>query len=79
MIDLGTLPGLHKHPHELHVYCPRFNRWQALPHAELIAPGYGSRRLPPVRRWNCGEVGQLLVRRPVPTRPAVGGPTEPPW
>jgi hypothetical protein len=69
MIDLGTLAGLLEHRHELAAYCPRCDRWQTLPLAELIAAGHGSRRLPvPVTCSACGSPGQLQVRPPMPTR-----------
>lgn len=69
IIDLGTLAGLHEHQHELHAYCPRCDRWRTLPLAELVAAGFGSRRLPvKVRCRDCGETGQPRVRPPVPAR-----------
>jgi uncharacterized Zn finger protein len=69
MIDLGTLGGLLEHRHRLDAYCPRCDRWGDLPLAELVAAGHGSRRLPiAVRCQDCGEVGRLQVRPPVPTR-----------
>ena len=74
MIDLGTLAGLLKHHHQLAAYCPRCDRWRVLSLAELVAAGHGSRRLPfTVRCRDCGEVGKLQVRPPVPTRSPVGG------
>lgn len=40
-----------------------------LPLAEMVAAGHGARRLPiRVRCRDCGEVGELQVRPPVPTR-----------
>jgi len=68
MINLGSIAGLHSHNHQLHAYCPRCDRWAALPLAEMVAAGQGSRRLPfTVRyRW-CGAAGRLQVRPPVPT------------
>jgi len=69
MIDLGTLAGLHRYGHSLAAYCPRCDQWRELPLAELVAAGHGSRRLPfTVRCRDCGKVGQLQVRPPVPTR-----------
>ena len=69
MIDLGSIAGLHQHNHELHAYCPCCDRWRVLPLAELVAAGQGERRLPiRVRCHTCGEIGQLQVRPPVPTR-----------
>ena len=69
MIDLGSLAGLHEHRHEIAAYCPRCDRWAVLPLAELVAQGHGERRLPlRVRCRDCGEVGRLQVRPPVPTR-----------
>jgi uncharacterized Zn finger protein len=77
MIDLGSLTGLHTHRHQLAAHCPRCDRWRVLPLAELVAAGHGSRRLPiVVRCQDCGEVGQLQVRPPVPIRGA-GGWMEP--
>jgi uncharacterized Zn finger protein len=77
VIDPGTLGGLLKHRHELAAYCPRCDRWQVLPLDEFVAAGHGSRRLPiVVRCQDCGEVGQLQVRPPVPIRGA-GGWMEP--
>jgi uncharacterized Zn finger protein len=77
MIDLGTRAGLNEHRRQLAVYCPRCDRWSVLPLAELVATGHGSRRLPiTVRCRACGEVGQLQVRPPVPTRDS-GGWIEP--
>jgi len=73
MIDLGTLAGLHEHGHELHAYCPRCDTWRVLPLAQLVAAGHGERRLPiRVRCRDCGQVGQLQVRPPVPTRGSGG-------
>lgn len=77
MINLGTLAGLLKHEHKLAAYCPPCDRWSALPLAELVAQGKGSLRPPiAVRCRDCGEVGRLQVRPPVPTR-AQGGWMEP--
>ena len=74
MIDLGTLAGLYRHQHQLAAYCPCCDRWRVLPLAELVAQGHGARRLPfKVRCRDCGEVGRLQVRPPVPTRPASVG------
>jgi len=74
MIDLGTLAGLLEHRHEIAAYCPRCDRWRLLPLAELVAQGHGARRLPfTVRCRDCGEVGRLQVRPPVPNRPASVG------
>ena len=73
MIDLGTLAGLHEHRHELAAYCPRCDSWRVLPLAEMIAAGQGTRRLPiRVRCRDCGEVGELQLRPPVPTRGPAG-------
>jgi hypothetical protein len=72
MIDLSTLAGLHEHRHRLDAYCPRCDRWRVLPLAELVAAGHGSRRLPvAVRCQDCGGIGQLQARPPVPTRSPV--------
>jgi hypothetical protein len=74
MIDLGSIAGLHAHNHQLHAYCPTCDRWAALPLADMIAAGQGSRRLPfTVRcRW-CGAVGRLQVRPPMPMHSTVNG------
>ena len=78
MIDLGTLTGLLVHHHRLDAYCPRCDRWRVLPLAGLVAQGHGARRLPfKVRCRDCGGVGRLQVRTPVPTR-GPGGRMEPP-
>ena len=62
--------GLLGHRHEIAAYCPRCDRWRVLPLAELVAHGHGARRLRfTVRCRDCGEVGRLQVRPPVPTRP----------
>jgi len=69
VIDLGTVTDLHEHRHRLDACCPRCDRWGELPLADLVAAGHGSRRLPiTVRCQDCGEVGRLQVRPPVPTR-----------
>jgi hypothetical protein len=69
MIDCSTLAGLLEHDHRLAAYCPRCDRWAALPLAELVAEGKGLLRLPvTVRCRDCGERGTLQVRPPVPTR-----------
>jgi len=73
MIDLGTLAGLLEHRHRLDAYCPRCDRWAEIDLAEMVAAGYGERRLPLLVRCRaCGEVGWLQVRPPVPTR-GLGG------
>ena len=77
MIDLGTRAGLHEHDHQLATYCPRCDCWRVLPLADLVAACHGSRRLPlRVRCRDCGEVGQLQVRPPMPMR-GLGGWMEP--
>jgi hypothetical protein len=74
MIDLGTLAGLLEHEHTLAAYCPHCDRWAQLDLAAMVSNGLGDRRLPiKVLCRDCGEVGQLQVRPPVPTRPASGG------
>ena len=74
MIDLGSIAGLHRHQHQLACYCARCDRWALLDLAAMIYAGHGERRLPiTVRCRDCGEVGQLQVRPPVPTRPASVG------
>ena len=66
VIDLGTVADLHEHRHRLDAYCPRCDRWAELPLAEMVAAGYGERRMPlRVRCRNCGEHGRLQVRPPV--------------
>lgn len=68
MIDLGTLAGLLEHDHELPEYCSRCDRWAVLPLAEFVRRGMGSLRLPlRVRCRDCGEVGRIQVRPPMPT------------
>jgi len=69
MIDLGTLTNLLEHRRRLDAYCPRCDRCEELPLAELVAAGQGSRRLTTkVRCQVCDEVPRLQVRPPVPTR-----------
>jgi len=69
VINLGTLAGLLEHHHRLDAYCPRCGRWAELDLAAMVAAGYGERRLPlRVRCRDCGEVGRLQVRPPVPMR-----------
>jgi len=69
MIDLGTLGGLHEHQHELAAYCPCCDRWRVLPLPEMVSQGKGSLCLPMrVTCRVCGEVGQLQVRPPMPSR-----------
>jgi len=69
MIDLGSIRGLHDHVHELRAYCVVCDRWALLDLASMIEAGHGERRLPiRVRCHTCGEIGQLQVRPPVPTR-----------
>ena len=68
VIDLGTLAGVHAHDHQLAAYCPRCDAWRVLPLAEMVAQGKGSLRLPlRVRCRDCGAIGRLQVRPPVPT------------
>ena len=69
VIDLGTLAGLHEHRHRLDAYCLRCNRWAEIDLAAMVAAGLGERRLPiRVRCRDCGELGRLQVRLPVPSR-----------
>ena len=69
MFDLGSIAGLYEHGHELRACCPRCQRWRVLDLAAMVAAGHGERRLPiRVRCEACGEVGQLQVRPPSPTR-----------
>jgi phage FluMu protein Com len=66
--DLSTLAGLHEHQQELNAHCPRCDAWRVLPLGEWVRQGKGSLRLPlRVRCRDCGEVGQLQVRPPMPT------------
>jgi RNase P subunit RPR2 len=69
MIDLGTIAGLFEHEHKLAPYCPRCERWSVLPLTVLVGQGQGSLSLP-IRAHcrDCGEVGRLQVRPPVPTQ-----------
>lgn len=63
-VDLGTLGGLNEHEHSFAAYCAVYEPWATLP-----AQGQGSRRLPiAVRCRDCGELGQVQVRQPVPRR-----------
>jgi hypothetical protein len=77
MIDLGTLAGLLEHDHQLAAYCPRCDRWAVLDLDRMVRDGRGGLRLPVrVKCKDCGAVGQLQVRPPVPTR-GLGGWMEP--
>lgn len=68
MIDLGTLAGLLEHEHTFAANCANCSRWSVLPLAKLVAQGKGLRRLPiRVRCRDCGEIGRLHVRPPMPT------------
>jgi RNase P subunit RPR2 len=74
MIDLGNLAGLHAHGHSLAAYCRHCDRWVVLDLARMIREEHGGRRLPVrVTCRDCGEVGQLQVRPPVPTRAGSNG------
>ena len=73
VIDLGSIAGLHEHDHQLAAYCPRCDAWRVLPLGEWVIQGKGSLRLPiKVRFRDCGEVGQLQVRPPMPMRSSTG-------
>jgi RNase P subunit RPR2 len=73
MIDLGCISGLHERQHELHAYCCRCSRWRVLDLALMVRAGQGAMRmLLRVRCRECGEVGQLQVRPPMPTRASTG-------
>jgi RNase P subunit RPR2 len=73
MIDLGSIAGLHGHQHELHAYCPRCDRWRVLPLERMVSEGKESMRMPTrVLCRDCGEVGRLQVRPPMPPRSATG-------
>jgi len=77
MIDLGTLAGLHEHHHRLDAYGPRCDRWAELDLAGMIDAGLGEGRLPiRARCRDCGDLGRLQVRPPVPTH-GPGGWMEP--
>ncbi|MBP1688688.1 MAG: hypothetical protein H6Q33_4831, partial [Deltaproteobacteria bacterium] len=59
--------------HQLAAYCPRCDAWRLLPLDEWVTQGKGSLRLPlRVRCRDCGEVGQLQVRPPMPMRSSTG-------
>ena len=74
MIDLGTLVGLLEHRHRLDAYCQRCDRWAEIDPAAMLVAGYGEHRLPiRVRCRDCGELGRLQIRPPVPTRPGSVG------
>jgi hypothetical protein len=47
-IDLGTLAGLHAHPHRLDAYCPRCARWAKFDRAAMMDAKVPSGVLPPV-------------------------------
>jgi hypothetical protein len=73
MIDLGTIAGLHEREHELHAYCLHCDRWRVLDLEGMVRRGLGARRLPlTVRCRECGEVGTLQVRPPMPARSSTG-------
>ena len=74
VVQLPFIAGLRKHGHRLDAYCPRCNRRVAIDLAAMVAAGLGNRRLPlTVRCGDCGEVGRLQVRPPVPNRSASVG------
>ena len=78
MIDLGSIAGLHAHDHQLHAFCPRCDAWRVLPLVEMVSQGKGSLRLPlRVRCRDCGELGLLQVRPPMPLRSSTGWITPP--
>ena len=78
MIDLDTIAGLHEHDHELRAHCPRCDRRALLSLAELVREGKGSLRLPiAVRCKQCGEVGRIQVRPPMPAWTNSNGWMEP--
>jgi RNase P subunit RPR2 len=73
MIDIGTIADLHEWQHELHAYCCRCDRWRVLDLGLMVRAGQGAKRLPlRVRCRECGEVGQLQVRPPMPARSSTG-------
>ena len=74
MIDLGNIAGLYAHDHQVAAYCPRCDVWRVLPIGEWVRQGQGSLRLPlRVRCRDCGEVGQLQVRPPMPIHSTMNG------
>lgn len=74
VIDLGSIAGLHEHGHQLAAYCLHCDRWRLLDLAGMVRQGRGSLHLPITARCrDCGEVGQLQVRPPVPTRSGAVG------
>ena len=74
MIDRGEPADLLEHHHRLDAYCLRCDRWAEIGLAAMVAADLGDRRLPlRVRCRQCGEVGRLQVRPPVPNRPASVG------
>ena len=78
LIDLGSIAGLHEYAHQVAAYCQRCDAWRVLPLGEWVNQGKGSLRLPlRVRCRNCGEVGQLQVRPPMPTWSNANGWIEP--
>jgi len=73
MIDLSTVAGLHERQHELHAFCLRCDRWRNLDLEVMVSAGKGAMRLPlRVRCRDCGELGQLQVRPPMPARSSTG-------
>jgi uncharacterized Zn finger protein len=73
MIDLGSIAGLYDREHQLHAYCLHCDRWSPLDLAGMVRRGQGSRRLPlTVRCRECGEVGTLQVRPPMPAKSSTG-------
>ena len=62
------------------MHCLRCDCWAVLlPLVRMVAQGKGSLRLPiRVRCQDCGEVGRLQVRPPVPTRGLGGWGEAPP-
>jgi len=77
VIGLGSIAGLHEQGHQIAAYCARCDARRVLPLAETAAQGKGSLRLRlGVRCKDCGAVGRLQVRPPVPTR-GPGGWIEP--
>jgi hypothetical protein len=77
-IHLHTVAELLANDHQLAAYCPRCDAWRVLPLGVLVGQGKGSLRLPlRVRCRDCGEVGRLQVRPPVPVRSSAGWITPP--
>ena len=70
MIDLGTIDGIHEHPHESHAHCLRRDHWRVLDLAGMVLEGRGALRLPLAARCrDCGATSQLQVRQRMAAHP----------